>query len=182
MLDEDEAGRTGRMKILERLALIKRFIQNLPLRAGGPAARIALRGTTGGTSHTMSQLDLFSWRPPRRKKQAKSKSAHEWKIVSLRETEPDALPMCDVPEKAVEYWRAHIATTPHFNPDVECVFAVLILNTKMRIRGHHLISIGSLNETMANPREVFRAAVIAAAYAIVLMHNHPSWRLDALVC
>jgi len=120
----------------------------------------------------MSQLDLFSWRPPRQKR-AKSKGAHEWKIVALRETAPDSLPICDVPEKAVEYWRGHVATAPHFNPDVEC-FVVLLLNIKMRIRGHHLVSIGSLNETLANPREVFRAAVIAAAYAVVLMHNHPS--------
>lgn len=27
---------------------------------------------------------------------------------------------------------------------------------------------------MAHPREVFRVAIMAAAYAIVLMHNHPS--------
>jgi len=51
---------------------------------------------------------------------------------------------------------------------------VLMLNVRQRIRGHHLVSIGSLNETMAHPREVFRAAVIGAAYSVVLMHNHPS--------
>ena len=56
---------------------------------------------------------------------------------------------------------------------MECL-AVLLLNVKMRVRGHHLVSIGSLNETVAHPREVFRAAVIAAAYAVIVMHNHPS--------
>lgn len=120
----------------------------------------------------MNQLDLFSWRPPRLRP-AQAKGAHEWKIVSVRETAPDALPLCDIPQQAVDYWRAHIATAPHFNPDVECL-AVLLLNVKLRVRGHHLVSIGSLNEAMAHPREVFRAAVIAAAYAIVVMHNHPS--------
>ncbi len=73
----------------------------------------------------------------------------------------------------MDYWRRHIATAPHFNPEVECV-AVLLLNVKLRIRGHHLVSIGCLNETMSHPREVFRAAVIGAAYAVVMMHNHPS--------
>ena len=122
----------------------------------------------------MTQLDLLSWRPrSRRRKSSKAKGAQEWKIVSLRETAPDVLPQCDIPQQAVDYWRAHIATAPHFNPDVECL-AVLLLNVKMRVRGHHLVSIGSLNETVAHPREVFRAAVIAAAYAIVVMHNHPS--------
>jgi DNA repair protein RadC len=120
----------------------------------------------------MIQLDLFSWRP-RRRRPAKAKGAHEWKIVSVRETAPETLPLCDVPQQAVDYWRAHIATAPHFNPDVECL-AVLLLNVKMRVRGHHLVSIGSLNEAMAHPREVFRAAVIAAAYAVMVMHNHPS--------
>lgn len=83
------------------------------------------------------------------------------------------IPACEIPQQAVDYWRRRIATAPHFNPDVECV-AVLLLNVKLRIRGHHLVSVGCLNETMSHPREVFRAAVIGAAYAVVMMHNHPS--------
>lgn len=120
----------------------------------------------------MRQLDLFSWKP-RRRRPGKAKSAHEWKIISVRETAPDELPCCVTPNDAVEYWRRHITSAPHFNPECEC-FAVLLLNTKRRVRGHHLVSIGALNETMAHPREVFRAAVIGAAYGVVLMHNHPS--------
>ena len=120
----------------------------------------------------MTQLELFSWKP-RKKRRAKPKGAQEWKIVSVRETASDELPCCVKPDDAVQYWRKHIATAPHFNPDCEC-FAALMLTVKQRIRGHHLVSIGSLNETMAHPREVFRAAVIGAAHSIVLMHNHPS--------
>jgi DNA repair protein RadC len=119
----------------------------------------------------MTQLDLLSWRPKR--KGSKSKSAHEWKIVSVRETAASELPPCVTPVDAAEYWRKHIATAALFNPDVEC-FAVLLLNIRHRIRGHHLVSIGALNETVAQPREVFRAAVIGAAWGVVLMHNHPS--------
>ena len=33
---------------------------------------------------------------------------------------------------------------------------------------------GSLNEALAHPREIFRAAILAGAYALILMHNHPS--------
>ena len=120
----------------------------------------------------MTQLDLFSWRP-RRRRPTEMNAAHEWKIVSVRETAPDDFPFCETPDNAVEYWRTHIATAPHFNPDCEC-FAVLLLNVKRRIRGHHLVSIGCLNEAMCHPREAFRAAVIAAAYGVVFMHNHPS--------
>ncbi len=106
-------------------------------------------------------------------KPLKWKGACEYKLVSLRETCPDELPLCEMPEQAVAYWRNHITTGPLFNRDVEC-FVTLLLNTKRRIRGHHVVSIGSLNETIAHPREVFRAAVIGAAYAVILMHNHPS--------
>jgi len=127
----------------------------------------------------MKQLDLFSWaKSNRRKKRLESweKKAGlcEWKIVALREcASATTTPIIDQPQLAVEYWHSHVATAPHFNPDVEC-FVVIILTARLRVRGHHLISIGSLNETIAHPREVFRAAVIAAAYGVVLMHNHPS--------
>jgi DNA repair protein RadC len=91
----------------------------------------------------------------------------------MRETASDGLPICEMPAQAVSYWRTHVESGPVYNPDVEC-FVALLLNTKRRIRGHHLVSIGSLNETIAHPREVFRAAVIGSAFAVVLMHNHPS--------
>lgn len=52
--------------------------------------------------------------------------------------------------------------------------AVLLLTTRLRVKGHQIVSIGMLNEAMAHPREVFRLAVMGAAYGIVLMHNHPS--------
>ncbi len=119
----------------------------------------------------MSQLELFSWR---RCKPRKVRVPCEWKIVSVREMpSPETMPVCETPQNAVDYWRTHIATGPHFNPECEC-FAILLLNIRNRIRGHHVVSTGLHNETMAHPREVFRAAVIGAAYAVVLMHNHPS--------
>jgi DNA repair protein RadC len=57
--------------------------------------------------------------------------------------------------------------------DRESLRAVL-LDTK-----HHLlrvveISLGTLNESVAHPREVFRPVLLHAAYAFVLVHNHPS--------
>ena len=58
------------------------------------------------------------------------------------------------------------------------VFCVLIPNEIVRSRGrirvHHVVGIGALNETLAHPRELSCAAIIAAAYGVVLMHNHPS--------
>ncbi len=39
---------------------------------------------------------------------------------------------------------------------------------------HVLVSTGTLDTLLVHAREVFRAAIVAAASAVVLMHNHPS--------
>ena len=69
--------------------------------------------------------------------------------------------------------RLLIATNPYFNPECEC-FVVILLNTRRRVKGHQLVTIGTLDTLLVHPREVFRSAVIVAASAILLMHNHPS--------
>lgn len=100
--------------------------------------------------------------------------AKEYKVVALRECPlPETMVMCDTPDKAADYWRANIATNPYFNPECEC-FAVLMLNTRRRVKGHQLLTIGTLDTILVHPREVFRGAIIAAAAAVVMMHNHPS--------
>jgi DNA repair protein RadC len=98
----------------------------------------------------------------------------EWKIVSLRECPtPMDLQMCETPDQAAAYWRAHIRSHPYFNPECECL-VVLILNTRRRIKGHYLVSIGTMDTILVHPREVFRLAVMASASALMLAHNHPS--------
>ncbi len=104
----------------------------------------------------------------------RNKHPAEWRIVALRECPvPDAMQLCDNSQTAADYWRIHVEAAPYFNPEVEC-FIVLHLNTRRRIKGHHLVSIGVLDTILVHPREVFRAPIIAAASAVVLMHNHPS--------
>ena len=54
------------------------------------------------------------------------------------------------------------------------VFAVLLLDTKNKVNMVTEIARGTLNETSIHPREVFKAAVIANANAVICIHNHPS--------
>lgn len=54
------------------------------------------------------------------------------------------------------------------------VFAVLLLDTKNKVNMVTEISRGTLNESIVHPREVFKAAVLANAAAIICLHNHPS--------
>jgi len=98
----------------------------------------------------------------------------EYKVVALRDCPvPDEMKICEQPQQVVDYWRLHIETHPYYNPDCEC-FVVLLLNTRKRVKGHHLVSIGTMDTVLIHPREVFSVAIAMKAAAIVLIHNHPS--------
>src|SRR5208337_393964 len=69
----------------------------------------------------------------------------EYKVVALRDCPvPEQMQICEQPQQVADYWRMHIATHPYFNPDCEC-FVVLLLNTRLRVKGHHLVSIGTMD-------------------------------------
>lgn len=125
----------------------------------------------------MNQPDLLTLPPlpaPTPKRRSLAFNPKEFKIVALREcpTPADMLTI-ETPDKAVDYWRTHVTAHPYFNPDVEC-FTVLMVNTRRRIMGHNMVSTGTLDTILVHPREVFRAPIIAAAAAVILVHNHPS--------
>jgi DNA repair protein RadC len=86
---------------------------------------------------------------------------------------PESLALCDTPQKVADYWRLHVPSHPHFSQECEC-FVVLMLNTRRRVKGHYLVSVGTQDTILVHPREVFRLAIMTAAAAIVLTHNHPS--------
>ncbi len=51
---------------------------------------------------------------------------------------------------------------------------VLLLDTRYQLREIVQISLGSVNESIAHPREIFRPAIASSAYAVIVVHNHPS--------
>lgn len=53
-------------------------------------------------------------------------------------------------------------------------FVALHLDGKNRITCFDRVSLGSLNQTIVHPREVFKTACLSNAAAILLIHNHPS--------
>jgi len=48
------------------------------------------------------------------------------------------------------------------------------LNNKNRLCGLTVVSTGSLTQALVHPREVFHAAIVLRAAAIIVAHNHPS--------
>ena len=57
-------------------------------------------------------------------------------------------------------------------------FVVAFLNTKNRVIDYEVVSVGTINSSLAHPREVFRNAIINKANSIILCHNHPSGDLN----
>ena len=51
---------------------------------------------------------------------------------------------------------------------------VLLVDVKYRLIRIEEVAVGSLNGVVAHPREIFRPALMYSAYAIVVVHNHPS--------
>ena len=50
----------------------------------------------------------------------------------------------------------------------------IMLTIGNRLIGIETVSIGTLNSTHTSPREIFKSAILANAFGIILCHNHPS--------
>lgn len=53
-------------------------------------------------------------------------------------------------------------------------FKAILLNTKNGILRIVTVAVGSLNAALVHPREIFKAAVLASAAGVILVHNHPT--------
>ena len=53
-------------------------------------------------------------------------------------------------------------------------FVVVFMDTANTLTGIHIASVGGLAASIVEPRQVFKAAVLANAAAVLLAHNHPS--------
>jgi DNA repair protein RadC len=53
-------------------------------------------------------------------------------------------------------------------------FGIVMLDAKMRLIRSQIVSVGTLDASIAHPRDIFRAAILASAFSIVAFHNHPS--------
>jgi len=48
------------------------------------------------------------------------------------------------------------------------------MDGKNRILCIDMVSVGSLNQSIVHPREVFKSALLSSSAGIILLHNHPS--------
>ncbi len=57
-------------------------------------------------------------------------------------------------------------------------FVVFFLNTQNRQIHRETVSVGTLNASLAHPREIFEPAIRHAAAHVIVAHNHPSGSLE----
>lgn len=87
-----------------------------------------------------------------------------------------------VKEKSVQYENTTVKSpTDAYNIFNEFIgsadrehFVVGCVNTKNEIIALNTVSIGTLNQTLVSPREVFKVALLSNAASIIVAHNHPS--------
>lgn len=72
------------------------------------------------------------------------------------------------PEAVDRHFRARLCD------DRQEAFRILLLDGRHHFLGEFLITRGTLTASLVHPREVFRPALLEAAAAMVLVHNHPS--------
>ena len=53
-------------------------------------------------------------------------------------------------------------------------FVVCCLDSKNLINSLNVVSVGTLNHSIAHPREVFKPAILSNAASVIIAHNHPS--------
>ena len=79
----------------------------------------------------------------------------------------------DSPEIVAEIVRAILLSYEEHEQDKEH-FWTIGLNNKNVVQYVDLISIGTNNETIIHPREIFRYAILKNCNSVIVAHNHPS--------
>lgn len=104
------------------------------------------------------------------------------KTIKFRTIKPvfDTMAMCC--EDSVKYRAGIRFTSPQqifeyaasLKDESKEFFIAFHLDGKNRISCLEVVSIGSLNQSIVHPREVFKTALLSSAAAIILVHNHPT--------
>ena len=99
-------------------------------------------------------------------------AVYEYKLTLSKDTAFMIQERADNPEDVAKITHRLMK---HFYEDKDReIFTILFVNTKLKVIGFNVVSVGSLNQSVVHPREVFKSAILANAANIILCHNHPS--------
>ncbi|MBI5388717.1 MAG: DNA repair protein RadC [Verrucomicrobia bacterium] len=136
--------------------------------AGAPVAHVLMEHYGGLTGLAQASFDeLQTVKGIGQSKAAAIKSAFLLAQRLTREVGPEP-PLLDTPERIADLLREanRVHTVEHFQ--------VVLLNTRRRLLRVLDLSQGTLDTILVSPAQVFRAAILAHAACLALVHNHPS--------
>ena len=58
------------------------------------------------------------------------------------------------------------------------VLGILNLNSQNQVINMNIVSVGSINNALVSPREVFKSSILSNAASIIIFHNHPSGNVN----
>jgi DNA repair protein RadC len=95
----------------------------------------------------------------------------EMKVIYKTE-QGETTPVLNQPSKAYDFIKSKIGRETKEN------FIAIYLDNKMRAMGWHLVSLGTVSESIVHPREIFKVALLCNATSVILSHNHPTGELS----
>ncbi|MTI32981.1 RadC family protein [Xanthovirga aplysinae] len=88
-----------------------------------------------------------------------------------KEMQPKQRPRISSSAEAYEQIKPDLQDLPHEE------FWIILLNRANDLLKKHIISLGGLTGTVADPKIIFKEAINSRAAAMILVHNHPSGNL-----
>ncbi len=91
-----------------------------------------------------------------------------------------------VQEKALEYSVERITSASdvysllaEYSTKMQEHFLLITLDGASKVINKRVIFVGTLNQSLVHPREVFKPAIEDGAAGVIIAHNHPSGTLEA---
>jgi len=97
---------------------------------------------------------------------------HEVRIQLVRDSDPKTEYRINEAIDAYNLVKEHLTAL-----DRE-MFVVASIDTRNKLLGLHMVSLGTLNQNLVHPREVFKTPILLNASRLILFHNHPSGNSD----
>lgn len=111
-----------------------------------------------------------------KEKETKKEVSKRVEVVSLKVVKEKSIQYLprkvSSPQDAVDLCRKFLNNLP------EERMISISLNTKNEFNNVTTVSIGTLNSSLAHPREIYKVAVMSNASSIIIAHNHPSGNPD----
>ncbi|MGX6962794.1 JAB domain-containing protein [Vagococcus xieshaowenii] len=79
-----------------------------------------------------------------------------------------------LPEKVTSSFSIAHWLTRHIGSQTQEYLVLICLNTKNEIINYSTVCIGTLNQSLAHPRDLLQRALLCNSANIIISHNHPS--------